>query len=190
MEQERPDLPAAAPVRGPVLEFEAIYREHSDYVYNLAFRLTGHPGEADDLLQDAFLRAFRYLDGYAGGSLRGWLRRIVVNLFMTRCRTRSRQTHVSLDAQDEKGRSRKVDEALRDASGDPAWCMEQGSLDGRLQMSLEAIPEEFRTALILREVDDLSYEQIASLMGVPIGTVRSRLARARAMLRDRLGESS
>lgn len=169
-------------------EFEAIYREYADYVYNLAFRLSGSAGEADDLLQETFLRVYRYLSGYAGGSLRAWLRRIVVNLFLTKCKAQSKHMHLSLDQSDEDGRQRRVDEALLDRSGDPAWRMEQVSLDDRVQSSLDALPSDFRIALMLRELDDLTYEQIAAVLGVPIGTVRSRLARARAMLREQLGE--
>lgn len=168
--------------------FETIYREHSDYVYDLAYRLSGSACEADDLLQETFMRVHRYLSGYAGGSQRAWLRRIVVNLFLTRCKTLSRQMHLSLDQSEEDGRQRRVDEALLDHSGDPAWRMEQVSLDDRIQSSLDAIPAEFRLALVLRELEDLTYDQIASVLGVPIGTVRSRLARARALLRAQLGE--
>jgi RNA polymerase sigma-70 factor (ECF subfamily) len=187
MERPRSAAAAESPPVEP-LEFEAVYREHADYVYNLAYRLSGSPGDADDLLQETFIRVYRYLSGYAGGSLRGWLRRIVVNLFLTRVKQQSRQSHLSLDGAEEEGRLRRVEEALLDHSGDPGWRMEQVSLDDRVQSSLDAIPTEYRLALVLRELDDLSYDQIAAVLGVPIGTVRSRLARARAMLRQQLGE--
>lgn len=171
-------------------QFEAIYREHSGFVFNLAYRMTGKRGEADDLLQETFLRVYRYLGGYAGGSFKGWLRRIVVNLFLTRCRTAQRNLHLSLDMDADEGRPRRLDDALVDRSDDPGYKIEQGSLDDRLQGSLDAIPEEYRVALILREIDDLSYDQIAGVLGIPIGTVRSRLARARALLRDQLSMPS
>lgn len=170
------------------LEFETVYRDHADYVYNLAFRLSGAPGDADDLLQETFIRVYRYLTGYAGGSVRGWLRRIVVNLFLTNCKIRSRQLHVSLDQTEDEGRMRRVDEALLDHSGDPGWRVEQVSLDDRVQASLDALPGEYRAALVLRELEDLRYDEIAAMLGVPIGTVRSRIARARAALREQLGE--
>lgn len=188
MERQGPSPPATEQSTAEPLDFEAVYREHSDYVFNLAFRLSGSHGEADDLLQEAFIRVYRYLSGYAGGSLRAWLRRIVVNLFLTRVKAQSRQMHVSLEQSDEDGRQRRIDEALLDHTGDPGWHVEQVSLDDRVQSSLDSIPAEYRLALVLRELDDLSYDQIATVLGVPIGTVRSRLARARAMLREQLGE--
>ena len=187
MERQRSSsAPAGRPV-GP-LEFETVYREHADYVYNLCFRLSGAESEADDLLQETFMRVHRYLSGYAGGSLRGWLRRITVNLFLTRCKALKQRRHVSLDQSDDDDRQRRVDAALVDRSLDPGWVMEQVSLDDRIQSSLDALPYEFRTVLVLREVEDLTYDQIAAALGVPIGTVRSRLARARGMLREQLGE--
>jgi RNA polymerase sigma-70 factor (ECF subfamily) len=187
MELDPPASVGAEPKASPftLQDFESIYQQHADFVYNLAFRLCGNAMEADDLLQETFIRVYRYLSGYAGGSLKGWLRRIVVNLFLTRCK--SKKLHLSLDADEDEGRTRRVDEALLDSSGDPAECLDQVSLDDRLQASLDAIPEEFRVALILRELDDLTYDQIASVLGVPIGTVRSRLSRARSLLRDQLG---
>ena len=190
MERDRSNSSSAsAESRRPDLhQFELIYKEHSNFVYNLAYRLTGSRGEADDLLQDTFLRVYRYLGGYAGGSFKGWLRRIVVNLFLTKCHSSQRNNQVSLDSEREDGRQRRLEEALLDRSGDPAFKMEQVSLDDRLQSSLDAIPEEYRVTLILRELDDLSYDQIAATLGVPLGTVRSRLARARSMLRAQMDQ--
>jgi RNA polymerase sigma factor (sigma-70 family) len=172
MERDPLSSPASAESRHPdARQFELIYKEHSNFVYNLAYRLTGSPGEADDLLQDTFLRVYRYLGGYAGGSFKSWLRRIVVNLFFTKCRSSQRNNHLSLESEREDGGQRRLEEALLDRSGDPALKMEQVSLDDRLQISLDSIPEEYRVALILRELDDLSYDQIAATLGVPIGTV-------------------
>lgn len=171
----------------PALEFDAVYRDHADYVYNLALRLSGSAAEADDLLQETFLRVYRYLSGYAGGSVRGWLRRIVVNLFLTNCKIQSGRMHLPLEPSADGSRSYRIEEALLDSSGDPGWHVEQGALDDRMQASLDSLPSEFKVALVLRELDDLTYDQIAALLGVPIGTVRSRIARARAMLREKLG---
>lgn len=188
MEQDQSGIsglePAAAGAQD--LRFEDVYRDYADYVYNLAFRLTGRASDADDLMQDSFLRVYRYLAGYAGGSLKAWLRRIVLNVFLTKCRS-ANQAHVSLEVAEGEPHAHQVDLALTDISGDPAWCLEQVSLDDRLQLSLNAIPAEFRVTLVLRELEDLTYEQIAAQLGVPIGTVRSRLARARALLREQLG---
>jgi RNA polymerase sigma-70 factor, ECF subfamily len=167
--------------------FEALYHEHVDYVYNVAFRLTGQQAEADDLTQDTFLRAYRYLDGFAGSSPKSWLRRIAVNLFFNRCKSRGREVVTSLDVSDEEVNSRRVQRALVDEASNPSECLDQLSLDERLQRALDSLPADFRVVLVMREIDDLTYDQIASLVGVPIGTVRSRLARARTALRERLG---
>ena len=191
--EHRPPHPPAAKEAGEAthqLCFEAMYREHADYVHNLAYRLTGQPGEADDLLQDTFLRAYRYLDGFAGGSLKSWLRRITINLFINHTRTRGRETPVSLqESTDDVGLTHHVRQALVDDTADPGAQLDALTLDGRLQKALDALPPEYRSVLVLREIDDLSYDQIAQALAVPIGTVRSRLARARTMLRERLGEA-
>jgi len=160
----------------PARTFEDLYREHGAYVRGLALRLTGHSSDADDLLQETFIRAWRHLDGFAGGSMRSWLRRILVNRFLTRVQAQRPQVSFEEDAP-----------VMRDVRDDPAERIEHASLDDRVQLALDGLPEEFRTALVLREIEDLTYDQIASLLSVPIGTVRSRLARARALMRVRLG---
>lgn len=186
---------SGAPVTGPHLhadpeEFEKIFRSHADFVYHLACRLTRSVGEADDLLQETFVRVYRFLPRFRGGSLKSWLYRIVVNLFLTRSQARSSWAQVSLE-QDEEGRYQDgVEAAISDRTWDPAERLEQVSLDERLETALGKLPKEFRAALVLREIQDLTYEEIAQILDAPIGTVRSRLARARALLRAELGQTA
>lgn len=164
--------------------------EHQRMVYQLAYHLLGDAEEALDLSQDVFLRVFRTIRGFRGHSqLRTWIYRIVVNQARNRqrwWRRRHRSRQVSLD------------EHLAQ-HGDLPACTEQESPDrvfatkelaGRLQQALESLPFDQRTVIVLREVDGLSYEEIAYSLGVTLGTVKSRLTRARQALRAVLQEAS
>ncbi|MEW6283070.1 MAG: sigma-70 family RNA polymerase sigma factor, partial [Candidatus Eremiobacterota bacterium] len=163
--------------------FESIYQEYSGLVYHLAFRLTGRAADAEDLLQETFIRVYRFLPQYRGGSFKAWLNKIVVNLYLTRCRSRAVKSQVSLEeAQTNEALWRTAQEAITDSKWDPAQVLDQVSLDDRVQLALDSLPEEYRVALVLREIQDLTYEEIAELLDVPLGTVRSRLARARTQL--------
>jgi RNA polymerase sigma-70 factor (ECF subfamily) len=161
-------------------QFLEVYHQYSSFVFNLAYRLTGKRDSAEDLAQDAFLKIFRFLDGYRGGSLKGWLYRIVVNLFFNRARE-GRNHEVELEEGCVVRESRKFD-----PSGNPGHFVEHHYLDGEIQQALDSIPEGFRTAIILSDIEGLSYQEIADIVGCPIGTVRSRLARSRQMLKTAL----
>jgi RNA polymerase sigma-70 factor (ECF subfamily) len=159
---------------------------HQRMVYQLALNLLGDHNEALDLSQEAFLRVFRTLHSFRGqSSLRTWIFRIVVNQAKNRqrwWRRRHRADQVSLD---EHIRARGELPSPSHAIA-PDRLFRQKEVAERLWRALEELPFEQRTAVILREVDGLSYEEIAFSLGVPPGTVKSRLARARETLRDRL----
>ena len=155
---------------------------HLDGAYNLARYLTRDPVLSEDAGQDAFLRAFRAFPQFRGASPRAWLFAIVRNC----CRTaqRGRAGAIALVVS-ESGLSEP--DALRvQHQPDPAPSPEEAAIHGaeveRLQAAIEAIPEPFRETLVLRELSDLSYAEIAEVAGIPIGTVMSRLARARSLL--------
>ena len=163
--------------------FEEVVQDYGDYVYSLARRVGGGSGrkDADDIYQETFLRVFRFLGAFRGGSLKSWLRRITLNVIFSDARApQSREAAV------------EAEELLVVADPDPhpGQRLEQSVLDEHLEEALASLPDEFRSALVLREVEQLTYEEIAEQMGVPVGTVRSRLARARRMLRDRLQEAT
>ncbi|HEX4860243.1 MAG TPA: sigma-70 family RNA polymerase sigma factor [Rhizomicrobium sp.] len=158
-------------------QFEAQALPHLDAAYNLARWLSRSPSDAEDIVQDAMLRAFRAFDGFRGGDIKPWLLAIVRNCWRTASAARSRRGHVPLP--EERG------DALISDTPDPEEAAAEASDGRRLNGVIALLPDEFREVLILREMEDLSYREIADVTGVPIGTVMSRLARARAMLKEK-----
>jgi RNA polymerase sigma factor (sigma-70 family) len=159
--------------------WEQIVTEHSGRVYRLAYRLTGNRHDAEDLTQETFVRVFRSLSGYTPGSFEGWLHRITTNLFLdsARRRTRIRMDPLGEDAERVPGGS---------GLGTPERGFEHGNLDHDVQRALDELSPEFRAAVVLCDIEGLSYEEIAVTLGVKLGTVRSRIHRARAQLREAL----
>ncbi|HEX4634731.1 MAG TPA: sigma-70 family RNA polymerase sigma factor [Rhizomicrobium sp.] len=153
--------------------FEAQALPHLDAAYNLARWLSRSPTDADDIVQDAMLRAFRAFDGFRGGDVKAWLLTIVRNCWASAGAASRRRGHTSLE-----------DETLVAGEADPEQTAMRAGTRRRLDQMIAALPEEFREVLILREMEDMSYREIADITGTPIGTVMSRLARARAMLRE------
>jgi RNA polymerase sigma-70 factor, ECF subfamily len=163
-----------------------LVNEHQRMVYQLSLNLLGDHNEALDLSQEVFLRVFRTIHAFRGASqLRTWIYRIVVNQARNRqrwWRRRHRAQQVSLD------------EHIRDHgdlpesgnSGSPDRALGQKLLAERIRVALEGLPFDQRTALVLREIDGLSYEEIGYSLGIAVGTVKSRLARAREALRAQL----
>lgn len=161
-------------------KFEEIALPHLDAAYNLARWLTRHDQDAEDLVQTAFLRAFRFIDSYRGESARAWLLAIVRNTFYTSLRD-SRHEHKDIDFDED---IHGLDE---DAEGkcfgmNPESIQSGNDVKDALNGALERLPEIFREVVVLREIDDLTYKDIASITNVPIGTVMSRLARGRKLL--------
>ena len=153
--------------------FEAQALPHLDAAYNLARWLSRSPVDADDIVQEAMLRAFRAFDGFRGGDAKAWLLTIVRNCWLSAGKATRRRGYTSLE-----------DEELEAPESDPEVTAMQAGTRRRLDALIAGLPEEFREVLILREMEDMSYREIAAVTGVPIGTVMSRLARARAMLRE------
>lgn len=171
---------------GDVLGFEQIVRHYSGMVFSLAARLVG-PTEAEDVVQETFLRAWHGLERFRSeSSLKTWLYAIALNRARVRHGTLAR-----LRAVFTPGRTRGDDAfASLDDAAAPALSPEENALLAdrrrRLRAALHTLPDEFRVAVVLRDLEELSYEEIAEVLGVPIGTVRSRLARGRAQLKERL----
>ncbi|GCD21736.1 RNA polymerase sigma factor SigE [Cellulomonas algicola] len=160
--------------------WEQIVRDHSARVYRLAYRLTGNRHDAEDLTQETFVRVFRSLNTYTPGTFEGWLHRITTNLFLDQARRKQR---VRMDAMgDDSDRYASVD-----SLGSPERAYEHGNLDHDVQRALDELPPEYRAAVVLCDIEGLSYEEIAVTLGIKLGTVRSRIHRARARLRDSLG---
>lgn len=160
--------------------WEEIVREHSARVYRLAYRLTGDPHEAEDLTQDVFVRVFRSLDRYRPGTFEGWLHRITTNLFLDRVRRRQR---LRFDALSDELAARLP---VRAPAGQPEEAYEMNHLGPDVQEALMALPPQFRAAVVLADIEGFSYEEVAGTLGVKMGTVRSRIHRGRALLRQSL----
>jgi RNA polymerase sigma-70 factor, ECF subfamily len=166
---------AASPWTPP--SWEDVVRAHSARVYRLAYRLTGNKHDAEDLTQEVFVRVFRSLSSYTPGTFEGWLHRITTNLFLDMARRRQRIRFEGLG--DET--------AQRLPSGPtPAQAFDERHLDSDIQAALEALAPEYRAAVVLCDIEGLSYEEIAVTLGVKLGTVRSRIHRGRAQLRAAL----
>ena len=157
--------------------FEALALPHLDAAYNLARWLSRSPADADDIVQDAMLRAFRAFGGFRGEDIRPWLLAIVRNCWRNRAADVRRRGHAVLPAED--------DRPLVSGGPDPEAEALRASDRRRLDGLIAALPEDFREVLVLREMEDMSYLEIAEATGAPIGTVMSRLARARTMLREK-----
>jgi RNA polymerase sigma factor (sigma-70 family) len=159
--------------------WEEIVREHSARVYRLAYRLTGNQQDAEDLTQETFIRVFRSLSSYTPGTFEGWLHRITTNLFLDSTRRKRRIRMEALGDDD----GHVVDPA---DLGRPERGFEHANLDHDVQRALDALRPEYRAAVVLCDIEGLSYEEIAVTLGVKLGTVRSRIHRARAQLREAL----
>ena len=167
--------------------FEELVVRHQTRIYRVAYRLTGNHDEAEDLAQDAIIEAFRAFDRYQPGTyFDRWLYRIMTRTFIDGVRRRNRRPAVSLDAPVGPGGDPLVT-LLGDTSQDPQQMTETMDLDGAVQAALDGLPEEFRTAVVLVDIEGLSYDEVAHALRCPVGTVRSRLHRARQMLRAALG---
>jgi RNA polymerase sigma factor (sigma-70 family) len=158
--------------------FEQTVMPHLDAAYNLARWLTRNEHDAEDAVQEAYLRSFRSFGGFHGTDGRGWLLTIVRNTCYTWLR-RNRSEQLSTPFDEEIHREEVT-------SPNPEELLLQTADRQRLQDALEELPVEFREALVLREIEGLSYKEIANVSGVPVGTVMSRLARARERLKEKI----
>ncbi len=157
--------------------WEEVARDHGRRIYNFAYRLTGNPDDASDLMQEVLLRVRRGLAGYTPGSFEGWLWRITRNAFLDDVRRKKRRPTVALPDDDRS--------ALGSAS-EPADVLAESQLPRHLQEALLALSFEFREAVVMCDVVGLTYDEISEATGVPVGTVRSRIHRGRKMLRGML----
>jgi len=174
------ESPTTAAVDGgpDVAAWEVIVREHSARVYRLAYRLTGNPHDAEDLTQEVFVRVFRSLHTYTPDNFPGWLHRITTNLFLDKARRRAR---LRFDVLGEEALERLVGSAPASERS-----VTDGMFDADIEHALATLPEEFRAAVVLCDVEGLSYDEIAEALDIKLGTVRSRIHRGRKMLRSAL----
>jgi RNA polymerase sigma-70 factor (ECF subfamily) len=154
--------------------FEETFLPHLDAAYNLARWLTRDASDADDVVQEAYMRAFRFFDGFHGGDSRAWLLKIVRNTCFTWLK-KNRPKEIIYDLEEDRH------EAL---TGNPETLLLEDSSRKELKKLLEDLPAAFREIVVLRDLEGLSYKEISSITEVPLGTVMSRLARARKHLQS------
>ena len=158
--------------------WDDVVAQHGQRVYRLAYRLTGNRPDAEDLTQEVFVRVFRSLSSYMPGTFEGWLHRITTNLFLDQMRRKQR---IRFDPLAEDAAER-----LAGREPTPAQAYDDTHFDDDVQHALDHMQPEFRAAVVLADIEGLSYEEIAATLGVKIGTVRSRIHRGRAQLRREL----
>lgn len=162
--------------------WEEIVSTHSGRVYRLAYRLTGNQHDAEDLTQEVFVRVFRSLSTYTPGTFEGWLHRITTNLFLDMVRRKQR---IRFDALGDDAAER-----LPSREPTPQQIFNDAHFDADVQQALDTLAPEFRAAVVLCDIEGLSYEEIAATLGVKLGTVRSRIHRGRSQLRKALAHRS
>lgn len=158
--------------------WDEVVRDHSARVYRLAYRLTGNQHDAEDLTHDVFVRVFRSLDRYQPGTFEGWLHRITTNVFLDRMRRKQR---IRFDALSEEGAAR-----LPSREVGPEQAYADATFDDDVQRALDSLKPEFRAAVVLCDIEGLTYDEIADALGIKLGTVRSRIHRGRSQLRAAL----
>jgi RNA polymerase sigma-70 factor (ECF subfamily) len=161
--------------------WDELVRQHADRVYRLAYRLSGNQHDAEDLTQETFIRVFRSVQNYQPGTFEGWLHRITTNLFLDMVRRRSR---IRMEALPEDY------ERVPAEDPNPEQIFHDSRLGPDLQAALDSLPPEFRAAVVLCDIEGLSYEEIGATLGVKLGTVRSRIHRGRQALREYLAAHS
>ncbi len=161
-----------------VPSWDEIVRTHSRRVYRLAYRLCGNQQDAEDLTQEVFVRVFRSLGSFTPGSFEGWLHRITTNLFLDRARRRALYRF--------DGFGEGVAERLEGDLPTPEAAVSDAMFDSDVEAALAALPADFRAAVVLCDVEGLAYEEIAQVLDVKLGTVRSRIHRGRNLLRKAL----
>ncbi|MEP7089627.1 MAG: RNA polymerase sigma factor SigE [Nocardioidaceae bacterium] len=175
-----PRLPSqtTAPDDWQAPSWDEIVAQHSARVYRLAYRLTGNPHDAEDLTQEVFVRVFRSLSSYTPGTFEGWLHRITTNLFLDQAR---RKAKIRFDALADD-----ADARIPSRTAAPDVQVLDGLFDADVEAALAALPPDFRAAVVLCDIEGLSYEEIADVLDLKLGTVRSRIHRGRTMLRKAL----
>jgi RNA polymerase sigma-70 factor (ECF subfamily) len=161
--------------------WDELVKQHADRVYRLAYRLSGNQHDAEDLTQETFIRVFRSVQNYQPGTFEGWLHRITTNLFLDMVRRRNR---IRMEALPEDYDRVPADEP------NPEQIYHDSRLGPDLQAALDSLAPEFRAAVVLCDIEGLSYEEIGATLGVKLGTVRSRIHRGRQALRDYLANHS
>ena len=166
---------------GDANAFETLVLEYEKNVYNIALRMTGNSEDAADMTQEAFIKAYNSLQSFRGDSkFSVWLYRIVSNVCLDFLRSKNRRPTVSLSVEDDDGEDTQLDVA--DESQSPELLLDRKLTRDSVRRGLDSLPPDYRQILLLREIQGLSYDEIAQALGLEVGTVKSRIFRARKRL--------
>src|SRR5829696_2126379 len=170
---------------GVALDFAAMTLGHAGALYRLAYHLAGNADEAEDLTQETYLRAYRGFAGFRGGDIRAWLFTILRHVFLDECRRRKRMPLIESAYDDAFTFSSDPGVSTPSAESEALRCLPSESVD----RAFAALPPDWRLVVLLADVEELSYREIADVMGIPMGTVMSRLHRARKRLQEQLSNA-
>lgn len=166
--------------------FNKEFMPHIDAMYNFAYRLTNDEDDANDLLQDTYLKAFRFINSFQEGTnAKAWLFRILKNSFINDYRKKSKEPS-KVDYQEVEAVYNSSEDAEYESTSDLRLEAVQDLIGDEVAMALNSLPVDFRTVIILCDIEGFTYEEMAKILDIPIGTVRSRLHRARNLLKDKL----
>jgi RNA polymerase sigma-70 factor (ECF subfamily) len=169
---------------GDLDAFNRLVLAYQDALYNTALRILGDEELAADATQEAFISAFRAINSFRGGSFKAWLLRTVTNACYDELRRKKRRPTTPLEPDDAEGEEVESPRWLADPSASPEEQLEREELEHAIQHCLDALPADFRTVVVLADIQGLDYTEVASAARVPLGTIKSRLARARLRLRE------
>jgi RNA polymerase sigma-70 factor, ECF subfamily len=170
--------------RGDLDSFNRLVLAYQDMLFNTALRILGDDDLAADATQDAFISAFRSLASYRGGSFKAWLMRTVTNACYDELRRRKRRPTTPLEPSNDDDEEMESPRWLADTSMAPEEKFEAAELEHAIQHCLDGLPEDFRTVVVLADIQGMDYTEVASAAKTPLGTVKSRLVRARLRLRE------
>jgi len=174
-----------AALDGDLDAFNRLVLAFQDMAFNLAYRMLSDEDAAEDVTQTAFISAYTHLKDYRGGSFKAWLMRMVTNACYDELRRRQRRPTVPLTPMDDDEEEEIESPAwLADGSASPEEQVSAGELDKAVKHCLEDLPDDFRAVVVMVDVEGLDYQEVAVAIGKPLGTIKSRLARARLKLRD------
>jgi len=174
---------------GELDAFNELVLQYQDLAYHHAYALLGDPAQAEDATQESFIKAFQALNTLRGVSFRGWLLKIVTNSAYDLMRRAQRHPTQALYPEDENGEELESAAWLVDPTSDVQDIVEEHERSSQIYQALDELPEAFRSVLTLIDVNDMDYTEAAEVLGVPLGTVKSRLARARLQMRGKLSSS-
>jgi RNA polymerase sigma-70 factor (ECF subfamily) len=170
--------------RGDLDSFNTLILHYQDAVFHTALRILGDEDPAEDAAQEAFISAFRSLSSFRGGSFKAWLMRTVTNACYDELRRQKRRPTTPLEPESNEGEEIDSPRWLADPKMTPAEQLEADELEHAIQHCLNALPSDFRTVVVLADIQGMDYGEVATAVRVPLGTIKSRLARARLRFRE------